>query len=90
MNKTSLRTMIKSAAAEGRRALHAPEAQQLCEAYGIPTPKQALAGTAADAAKIAGRIGFPVVIKIVSDDILHKTEAGGVLLAEHFDLVDLS
>jgi acetyl coenzyme A synthetase (ADP forming)-like protein len=80
MNKNTLRTMINSAVGAGRRALSAPEAQQLCDAYGIPTPKQALAKTAAEATKIAARLGFPVVLKIVSDDILHKTEAGGVIV----------
>ena len=80
MNKKTLRAAIDSAVAAGRRALSAPEAQQLCDAYGIPTPKQGLAKTAAEAAKIASRFGFPVVLKIVSDDILHKTEAGGVIV----------
>lgn len=80
MNKKTLRAMIHSALAAGRRALSAPEAQRLCDAYGIPTPKQGLAKTTAEAAKIAARLGFPVVLKIVSDDILHKTEAGGVLV----------
>src|SRR5688500_15868133 len=80
MNKKSLRTLISSALASGRRALSAPEAQRLCDAYGIPTPKQGLATTAAEASKLASRFGFPVVLKIVSDDILHKTEAGGVIV----------
>ena len=80
MNKQTLRATINSALAAGRQALSAPEAQQLCDAYGIPTPKQGLATSAAEAAKLAGRFGFPVVLKIVSDDILHKTEAGGVIV----------
>src|SRR5687768_6270194 len=80
MNKKTLRATINSALAAGRQALSAPEAQQLCDAYGIATPKQALAKTPAEAAKIASRFGFPVVLKIVSDDILHKTEAGGVIV----------
>jgi acetyl coenzyme A synthetase (ADP forming)-like protein len=80
MNNKALRAVIDSALAARRRALTAPEAQQFCDAYGIATPKQALAETSAGAAKIAARLGFPVVLKIVSDDILHKTEAGGVIL----------
>ena len=48
--------------------------------YGISLPKSHLAGSAADAATAAERIGFPVVLKIHSRDILHKTEAGGVAL----------
>jgi acetyl coenzyme A synthetase (ADP forming)-like protein len=80
MDKKVVRTLIDSVRKSGRRALNAPEAQQLCDAYGIPTPKQALSKSAADAAKIAARLRFPVVLKIVSDDILHKTEAGGVIV----------
>ena len=80
MDKKAVGTLIDSVRKSGRRALNAPEAQQLCDAYGIPTPKQALAKSAADAAKIAARLRFPVVLKIVSDDILHKTEAGGVIV----------
>jgi acyl-CoA synthetase (NDP forming) len=52
----------------------------LCDAYGIPTPKQGLARTAGEAVKLAARLRFPVVLKIVSEDILHKTEAGGVIV----------
>src|SRR5262249_53655325 len=48
--------------------------------YGIALPKSAEAATAAEAAAAAERIGFPVVLKIRSADILHKTEAGGVAL----------
>ncbi|HEX2227726.1 MAG TPA: acetate--CoA ligase family protein, partial [Candidatus Binatia bacterium] len=80
MDKKTLRAAIDSALANGRRALNAPEAQQFCEAYGIPTPQQSIAKTAGEAAKISSRLGFPVVLKIVSDDILHKTEAGGVIV----------
>ena len=80
MNKQTLRATINAALAAGRQALSAPEAQQLCDVYGIPTPKQGLAKSAAEAAKLAARFGFPVVLKIVSDDILHKTEAGGVIV----------
>ncbi|HET7393713.1 MAG TPA: acetate--CoA ligase family protein, partial [Candidatus Binatia bacterium] len=79
MNNEMLRATINSALTAGRQALSAPEAQQLCEAYGISTPKQALATTASEAAQVAAKLGFPVVLKIVSDDILHKTEAGGVI-----------
>ncbi len=49
-------------------------------AFGIHAPKVALAKTPKDAAQLAAQIGFPVVLKIRSPDILHKTEAGGVAL----------
>jgi acetyltransferase len=48
--------------------------------YGIALPKSKMAKTDAEAASVAEAIGFPVVLKIVSPDILHKTEAGGVVL----------
>ncbi|MFD1047750.1 acetate--CoA ligase family protein, partial [Kibdelosporangium lantanae] len=51
-----------------------------CDAYGIPTPGEGLATTADEAVALAAKIGFPVVLKIVSPEILHKTEAGGVLV----------
>ena len=80
MNKTALRALIGTALSNGGRALSAPEAQWLCDAYGIPTPKQGFAKTATEAVKIATRLRFPVALKIVSADILHKTEAGGVII----------
>ena len=68
------------AKAEGRVALTAPEGHIVCEAYGIPLPKEKSATSADEAAAAAGEIGFPVVMKIVSLDILHKTDAGGVIV----------
>ncbi len=80
MNEKRLRGLIEVARQSGRRALNASEAQKLCSAYRIPTPKQGLAKSATEAARVAARLGFPVVLKVVSGDILHKTEAGGVIV----------
>ncbi|SAK55295.1 N-acetyltransferase GCN5 [Caballeronia calidae] len=66
--------------AEGRTSLTAPEGKLICDAYGIAVPQEGVAKSADDAAKLASFIGFPVVLKIVSPEILHKTEAGGVLV----------
>ncbi len=79
-DKSVARRVLDRAKEAGREALTAPEAKELCEAYGINVPREALARSAADAAAAAGKIGFPVVMKIVSPQILHKTEAGGVVL----------
>jgi len=79
-DKTAVRKVLDAAKAAGRSALTAPEAKSLCEAYGIAIPQEGVGATAADAANLASRIGFPVVMKIVSPQILHKTEAGGVVV----------
>lgn len=73
-----VRSVLDRARSEGRTALTAPESKALADAYGIPVPTEALARSAGEAATIATDIGFPVVAKIVSPDILHKTDAGGV------------
>ncbi|MEO3858647.1 acetate--CoA ligase family protein [Acrocarpospora sp. B8E8] len=72
--------ILEKARAEGRLALTAPEGKRICDAYGIATPGEGLATSADEAVALAAEIGFPVVLKIVSPDILHKTEAGGVLV----------
>jgi acetyl coenzyme A synthetase (ADP forming)-like protein len=72
--------VLEAARTEGRTSLSAPEAKRVCDAYGIAVPREGLATSAYEAVTIAEDIGFPVVLKIVSPDILHKTEAGGVLV----------
>jgi acetyl coenzyme A synthetase (ADP forming)-like protein len=79
-NKSAVRTILDEAKKAGRDALTAPEARGICEAYGITIPKEGVAASADAAAKLASDIGFPVVMKIVSPQILHKTEAGGVIV----------
>ena len=54
--------------------------KKLLKAYGIPVSKEEIAQTATEAVKIARKIGFPVVAKVVSADILHKSDVGGVVL----------
>jgi acetyl coenzyme A synthetase (ADP forming)-like protein len=78
--KSAVRRILDEAKAAGREALTAPEARGICEAYGINIPREGVATTGAEAVKLASSIGFPVVMKIVSPQILHKTEAGGVLV----------
>ena len=79
-NKTAVRQILDKVKAEGRTSLTAPEGKLVCDAYGIAVPKEGVATSAAEAAKLAAGMGFPVVLKIVSPEILHKTEAGGVLV----------
>ena len=70
--------IIETARQDGRKALLENEAKQLFAAHGAPVTKDLLAGTADEAAEIAKKIGNDVVLKIVSPDILHKSDAGGV------------
>jgi acetyl coenzyme A synthetase (ADP forming)-like protein len=79
-DKSAVRKVLDQAKAAGRSALTAPEARGICEAYGITLPAEAVATSADLAVAASDRIGYPVVMKIVSPDILHKTEAGGVLV----------
>jgi len=79
-DKATVRSIIDKVKAEGRTSLTAPEGKLVCDAYGIPVPQEGVAKSAAEAARLASQMGFPVVLKIVSPEILHKTEAGGVLV----------
>ena len=60
--------------------LTAPVIAQIMEAYGIPTAKMTLAKNEEQATALAAEIGMPVVLKVASPDISHKTDVGGVLL----------
>jgi acyl-CoA synthetase (NDP forming) len=72
--------IITTAQKQGRQALLEPEAKEVCIAYGIPTPRFLVAQSVSEAASFAEEVEFPTVLKIVSRDILHKTEAGGVMV----------
>jgi acetyl coenzyme A synthetase (ADP forming)-like protein len=69
-----------SGSAVEQSVLAGGEANALLEAYGIPTPPEGLAAGPHEAAALASRIGFPVALKLISPDILHKTDMGGVIL----------
>jgi len=73
-------TKARSTLAAASTDLAEYQAKRLLTEYGIPVTAEALATSAAEAASIAARIGFPVALKIQSADIPHKTEAGGVRL----------
>lgn len=73
------RRLIEQALAEQRHLLE-PEAYRLLEGYELPVPRHRFARDAAEAAAAAQAIGFPVALKVVSPDILHKSDAGGVRL----------
>ncbi|GHJ41479.1 acetate--CoA ligase family protein [Streptomyces sp. TS71-3] len=75
-----VRGLLDAVRAEGRTALTAPEGKVLADAYGIAVPGEDLARDVDEAVAAAARFGGPVVMKIVSPDILHKTDAGGVVV----------
>jgi acyl-CoA synthetase (NDP forming) len=77
-DRASVEKIFHQVRAEGRSTLNPEESRLLCEAYGIPVPRAEIAHTPAELAHLAQVIGFPMVMKIVSADILHKTEADGV------------
>ncbi|MGO4330524.1 acetate--CoA ligase family protein [Cupriavidus sp. 2TAF22] len=79
-DKDAVRKILAAVKQEGRDALTAPEGKLVCDAYGIAVPGEGVAKTPTGAVELAAKMGYPVVLKIVSPDILHKTEAGGVLV----------
>jgi acetyltransferase len=80
-SKASARALLeKTLKGANGAALDEVASKRLLRAYGIPVSKEKIASSAADAVKIAKRIGFPVVAKVVSADILHKSDIGGVVL----------
>ena len=75
--RATLERLLKSATGA---ALDEVSSKKLLKAYGIPVSKEAIARTSSEAVKIAKQIGFPVVAKVVSAEILHKSDVGGVVL----------
>ena len=78
-----LKVMVRRAVEERRDVLMADEAERFMKVYGIPVPEGGLARSVGEAMIIASKIGYPVVLKIVSPDILHKVEVGGVVTGIH-------
>lgn len=76
--------IIANAKAEGREILNEVEAKTLMHEAGVPVVQTVLATDASEARRIAGELGYPVALKVVSEDITHKSDVGGVML----DLAD--
>ncbi|HVP43287.1 MAG TPA: bifunctional acetate--CoA ligase family protein/GNAT family N-acetyltransferase [Terriglobales bacterium] len=73
-------TLVAKARAAGRTLLTEHESKQVLEAYRIPTVRTMVAGSADEAVDLARLIGFPVVLKLHSETVTHKTDVGGVKL----------
>ncbi len=80
------RLVVENVLAAGREMMSEPEAKAVLAAYGIPTVETHVVRTPEDAARLACDMGFPVALKILSPDISHKSDVGGVDL--HLDTPD--
>jgi len=78
--RAQVRQLIQDARAQGRTLLSEFESKQVLSAYGIPTVPTRVATTREDAVKCAADLGYPVVLKLHSHTITHKTDVGGVQL----------
>ena len=78
--KPAVRELFDRVRSEGRVSIGDAEAREVLEAYDLPIPDSRLAETSDKAVEIAEEIGYPVVLKVASPDILHKTDVGGVKL----------
>lgn len=72
------REIISKARADGRNSLTEIEAKKMFAAYGLPVAETNLAKSEEEAVELAAKTGFPIVMKVVSPDIIHKSDAGGV------------
>jgi acetyltransferase len=80
LDRGSAADILREARDDGRVNLTIVESIRLARAYGIPVPRAAIAKSAQEAGELAEKIGYPVVMKIVSPEIIHKTDLGGVML----------
>src|SRR5215208_5132819 len=78
VDRDAAAAVLERTRADGRPRLSETEALELVAAYGIPTAPARLARSADDAARIAAELGYPVVMKVVSPQVVHKTDVGGV------------
>jgi len=80
VDRETVKSIIERAKRERRPSLLSVEARQVVQAYGIKVPESELAQNVRQAVNAARRIGYPVALKVVSPQILHKTDVGGVKL----------
>jgi acetyltransferase len=80
LGRIASKSVLDKAASEGRTGLTEAEGKQIFAAYGVSVPGEATVTSADEAVKECNRIGYPVVMKILSPDIAHKTDVGGVVV----------
>lgn len=74
------REILSKVQYEGRKLLLEPEAKAICAEYGIPVTESRIAKTSVEAAEFADEIGYPIVLKVVSPDVIHKSDFHAVVL----------
>jgi len=79
-NSTFLKGILKQAFCEGRKILSLPESMRFLEEYKIPTVKTLVARTPKESIILSSKLGYPVVMKVLSTQISHKSKIGGVVL----------
>ena len=80
LDRAGLRARFAELTSRGQAVLTEDESKALLDAYGIPATRTAPAQTPADAVRLAAELGYPVVLKVLSPQITHKTEVDGVAL----------
>jgi acetyltransferase len=80
IDRSRVQKIIREARQGGRSLLDEYESKQLLEAYGIPTVPTLAAASEDEAVRLAAEVGYPVVLKLLSESITHKTDVGGVQL----------
>lgn len=85
VNRRKVENIIERHLRRGDREIGETDSKAILEAYGFKTPEGSLASTAEQAVNIAQQLGFPVVLKIWSPDILHKSDVGGVKVGLNSD-----
>ena len=76
----SIEEIIEKALSQGRKWLLEPEAKEICRQFQIPVPDFGVATSKKEAVDLANKIGYPVVLKIISPQIIHKSDVGGVVI----------
>ncbi|HUT30446.1 MAG TPA: acetate--CoA ligase family protein [Sedimentisphaerales bacterium] len=80
VNRRKAETIVEKHVRQRTYEIGEVESKEILEAYGFAVPRAAVAATAEQAANIAQQVGFPVVVKIWSPEVIHKTDVGGVRL----------
>ena len=82
----SVEEIIERALSQRRKWLLEPEAKEICRQFQIPVPEFGVAVSKEEAVNLANKIGYPVVLKIISPQVIHKSDVGGVIIGLKSDV----